>query len=251
MTNFLVLASAHTADPDAWAGLRDTCALFGVPLRVLGIDKPLGYASNDPRLFLESVPDALEALRASDDEYVLLTDAFDVLACRKWNAGYVAGLIEDAPGKLLVSCEANCFPDGPWREVYDAASSSPWRYGNAGQYCGRREAVIELLAAIQRRIGVAVFLGGVTASIDAQIVIHCLYTQDGYPMAMDTECRVFQSLYLASLEAVPFQLPCRNAVTGTFPFFLHFNGRAPGMPEWYRSMTGKPLPPSSVRPEYA
>ena len=75
MSNVIVLASAHTTDRKVWAGLRDTCELHGVQLKVLGTDKPLGYPSNDPRLFLESAPETLAFLRSTDAEYIVQTDA--------------------------------------------------------------------------------------------------------------------------------------------------------------------------------
>jgi hypothetical protein len=247
--SFLVLASAHTADPNAWAGLRDTCDLFGVPLRVLGTDNPLGYASDDPRLFLEGVPEVIEALRVDAAEYVLITDAFDVLACRRWDAGQIAGYIDAAPGKLLMSCEANCFPDGPWRAAYDRQSGSPWRYANAGQLCGTREAVITLLTVLQNQVA--------TLGRNAQETIHRLYANRDCEIGLDTDCRVFQSLFTGAAEHVSRISPMNlrdacafNRITGAYPFFLHANGRAPGYPGWYRYLTGRSLPPSLVWPEY-
>ena len=252
--SFLVLGPAHTSDRNAWAGLRDTCELFGVPLKVIGMDKPMSYPSNDPRLFLESLPGTLAELEASTADYVVITDTFDVLACRKWDGDYVASIIEAQPGKLLVSCEANCFPDGPWRQHYDGLSTSPWRYPNAGQFCGTRGAVIEFLSSAEAFVRIQPldnpFVGA------TQEALHRMAMHD-YPMGLDCKCRVFQSMYtnwawIVGTTERPAAPPIvKNWCTNEEPFFLHFNGRAPNMHVWYKTITGRSMPPSSVRPEYA
>jgi hypothetical protein len=250
MSNIIVLASAHTTDRNAWAGLRDTCEQHGVPLNVLGTDKPLGYPSNDPRLFLESVPETLAFLRSTDADYIVQTDSFDVL-CARWDASTIERLCQEAKGNLLVSCEANCFPDGPWRASYDALCETPWRYPNAGQYCGTRAAVlafVELLTTEIKRLPLDDPFGG-----GAQQVLHWMH-RENYPMSLDYRCEAFQSLYTG---AASYVAPCSGIVLafntrcGTAPLFLHFNGRAPGYPEWYRHLTKKQFVASSMRPEYA
>ena len=273
MSNVIVLASAHTTDRKVWAGLRDTCELHGVQLKVLGTDKPLGYPSNDPRLFLESAPETLAFLRSTDAEYIVQTDSFDVL-CARWDASEVERLCQDAKGNLLVSCEANCFPDGPWRATYDALCETPWRYPNAGQYCGTRKAVlafVERLLEGMRCLPIDNPFGGA-----AQEILHRLFLE-GYPMSLDYKCDAFQSLYTDASNWVSWDGPHhrgdsgshiamgwddgnsvrfwrgrspKNMKTGGVPLFLHFNGRAPCMPEWYFMITGNPLPISLMRPEY-
>lgn len=262
MSDMIVVACAHTTDPDAWAGLRDTAETFGVPLKVLGTDKPLGYASNDPRLFLESVPGTLAFLRSTTAEYVVQTDSFDVLCCKPWGDGSaVRQAILQANGNLLMSTEANCFPNGPWRAMYDALSQSPWRYPNAGQYCGTRTAVLRFLETLTERMRQIPEpynpFGGA-----AQEILHHLFGE-GYAMSLDTECRVFQSLYTGNARHIVYNGLTRtdagdhrsyvsptNDLTFTRPYFLHWNGRAPGMGTWYRALTGRPMPKNPMRPEY-
>jgi hypothetical protein len=261
MSGILVLASSHSPDPNASAGLRDTAEHFGVPLTILGEAKPLGYPSNDPRLFLESVPLTLAFLRAAEAPYIVQTDAFDVLCCRQWNAETIMRMIDRAPGNLIVSCEANCFPAGPWKASYDARSASPWRYPNAGQWCATRESAIQFLETLETRMRAVREpynpFGGA-----AQEILHHLYG-GSYPMALDRQCRIFQSMYLDSGQVLyngltrhsmdddrRYRTPT-NTVTFTCPYFLHFNGRQPGMGLWYRALLGKPMPDNPMRPEYA
>lgn len=261
MSDFLVLASSHSADPNACAGLRDTAALFNVPLVILGQDKPLGYASNDPRLFLESVPETLAFLRSTDARYIVISDAFDVLCCR-WDQEEIAKQIEASAGRLLISCEANCFPDGPWRASYDDHSQSPWRYANAGQFCGTRQAVLALVEKFTEQMHFLDPLNPFGGA--AQEILHRLWMHS-YPMELDTECRIFQTMFTGASEHVihssiqPSEMPEKvrysstwafNRITKSSPMFVHFNGRAPGMDVWYWNLTGKPMPANSMRPEY-
>jgi hypothetical protein len=246
----VILSTAHHADPNTWAGLRDTCALFGAPLHVLGTDKPLSYASNDPRLFTESVPDALAFLDSCDAEYIVVTDAFDVLCCR-WDEGELITRINAARGNLIVSCEAACFPEGSWRAHYDALSPSPWRYPNAGQFCGTRSAVVAFVRALD--VGVRAIPGPYSpVGGAAQEVLHRMICA-GRSMSLDSQCSIFQSMYTGAVEHVGWtasETGPSNHLSGSHPMFMHFNGRAPGMDLWYRLLTGKRMPRHPMRPEY-
>ena len=253
MSRVQILAAAHHPDPNTWAGLHDTCALFGAPLHVLGTDKHLGYASNDPRLFNESVHEAIQFLESTDAEYIVITDAFDVLCCR-WDEAELINRIEAAPGSLIVSCEANCFPDGPWRARYEALSGSPWRYANAGQSCGTRAAMLAYIRELEK--GVRGMKYSATGGA-AQEVLHAMFC-DGYPMAIDSQCHIFQSMYTFWSGQIGFNVASngtglnivKNLCTESSPMFLHFNGRATGMDLWYRALTGTLMPRNPMRPEY-
>lgn len=247
-SDIIVIASAHTTDHRLYTRFNMTVEKFCFPWMIIGMDQPLDYPSNDPRLFVAGCPRMLRLLASMTQPYVILTDSFDVLCCRPWQSGEVAAAIENSRGQLLVSVEANCFPDGPWRAQYDAECQTPWRYGNAGQFGGRRESVIAFLEALlegtRKMTEEYNPFGG-----SCQTVLHELYTA-GYPMRLDTGCNVFQSLYTDAARHILMQdyywkdglgierqkPEVWNRLTGSHPFFLHYNGKAPGYQEMYERL---------------
>jgi hypothetical protein len=65
----------------------------------------------------------------------------------------------------------------------------------------------------------------------------------GYPFTLDTECEIFQIMGKRSVKHVDwlntFGPPkAYNTLAHSFPMFLHFGGRAPGMREWYERLYG-------------
>ena len=240
----MVLSGAHTTDRKSWEPLRVTCERANVPLEMYGLDNPLNYASNDPRLFDETVGESMDAIKASEAEYVVLTDSFDVIVNR-WDQRELVDII-DLAGGMVVSCEANCFPPGPWKQVYDNAPhliTSPWRYANGGQFCGTKEKILDLLNILRVRMCEAT-TGG------ANEILHKLFVE-GYPLSLDSDCEIFQSMYLdVSSHVKNIFGKAFNDLTNTWPMFLHFNGRAKTMPDWYKRLTGMDYPRNSARPEY-
>ena len=253
MSNVVVVSSAHTADERAYECFRMSCRDLEIPLHILGTDLSLSYYSNDPRLFNESVGRTLQFLQQRTEEYVVSSDAFDVIASR-WSEAELITAIEKSEIGLLISCEANCFPDGPWKAVYDAdalwTGASYWRYANAGQMCGRRESMIALLEVIRD------YMPKATCGGQANEVLHLLYMEH-YGFRLDWRCEIFQSMYTnAQTLVAPHRdsegkVSAYNTKFSTYPMFLHFNGRAPEMPRWYRHLTDRTYPRNSMRPEYA
>lgn len=256
MSDVLVLAGAHTSDLRAYEPLKVSCEMFGVPLRIIGTEQPLNYGCTDPRLFLETIDETLDIVARAQESYIVITDAFDVIACR-WDEVEVIETIQVANRGLLVSAEANCYPNGLWKAIYDRHFAGfPWRYANGGQYCGKREAVCWLLATFRARLREAV-LGGATNEI-----LHRMFAEDQDCFSLDVRCRVFQSMYTDAVRHlsafhsgdsgstwVRHPAMC-NLKTRSYPMFLHFNGRAPGLPLWYERITGKTYHPHPGRPEY-
>lgn len=250
MSEVLLLAGAHTRDENAWAPLKISCERLDVPFFVCGTNNPKSNFSNDPQLFMDCVKEALEILTKTPEPYIIISDAYDVLASR-WNEDELIDRIEESLGKLLISCEANCFPNGRWKSLYDSdlnLSESPWRYANGGQFCGRKDKVINLMEVLRNRMKEAT-TGG------ANEILHILWTE-GFPFTLDYECKIFQSMYTDESRHVIKHfnngngMQVLNTFHQTYPMFLHFNGRAPGMPEWYKALTGKDYRRNSIRPEY-
>lgn len=222
-TNVAIVTCAFTNDPRQWECLRESAKHCNVTLNVNGEGR--GYPEM-VGLFSELIP----LVEAMSQEYILLTDAYDVLMNR-WDEDEVIELVEASIGGLVFSCESNCWPSGPWCGHY-GPPETPWWYPNGGQYVGRKEMMIGLWKE---------FLSGrwpVTQGGSTQEIIH--RTGLGYdPHSRDTECRIFQSMTgEAAKNVTVHQNAAWNTTTGYPPMFLHWNGRAGGMLEMYTELWG-------------
>ena len=221
-----VISWAFTDDPGWWQPLRESAERLSVPLDVQG-------AGRQYPPFVQGYEEALARVRARSEKYLILTDAYDVFMSR-WSKSEVIEAIESANGGLLISTEDWCWPPGAWCDVYVNRKTSPWYAANGGQCCGLRESIASLLEVYVARI--ASTLGGG----NNQQLLHQLLSE-GFPMSLDDGCRVFQSFHgnhanlVIEKDGLAF-----NTVTGSYPMFLHFNGRTPGMRPWYEKLSGKP-----------
>jgi hypothetical protein len=219
VSDIVVVSGAYTTHPGQWRIYRESCARHGVPLSVLGEGQSF---------------DAMKALRAGADfllhrpeKYALVSCAYDVLVSR-WSEAEVIRWT-DMAGGLLMSCEGDCWPAGEWCAAY-TNHTTPWFAINGGQYCGERLKIVQLLNVIASRLDSATMGGG------SQEVLHMLYSE-GYGMALDNNCRVFQSMSGSGNQyVVPRDKLAYNTVTATYPMFLHFNGRTPGMEQWEKAL---------------
>lgn len=238
MHKVVVMSQARTQDTQSYACLKESCERLGAPLHMWGMDVPMNYPSNDPRLFTDTIEEGLRVVSELDTEYILASDAFDVI-CVRWDEKEIEQIVKDSKVDLVVSTEANCFPNGPWKDTYDMDSIIPWRYGNQGQFVGTKPAMLQFLETLKSR-----FRNGDYS------LLHKLYCE-GYPFKLDRDCRIFQSMYTEHVGHVKMEdAQVRNSLTCSSPMFLHFNGRAPGMSDWYRQTSGLEYPVSSLRPEY-
>lgn len=178
----------------------------------------------------EAFTEGIQAIESVGADCVVVTDAFDVLVSR-WDPDEIIRKILDAPGNLIMSCEADCWPAGAWCQSYRAwESPTPWYAICAGQYTGTSSAVIRAMREIQARAGT------VAAGGSSQELLHRMYA-DGFPMALDRRCEIFQSMSGYPAKAVEAREgKAFNTLTGAWPMFMHWNGRAPGMDGWMRAL---------------
>jgi len=166
----------------------------------------------------------IAAISNSSASWIVVTDAFDVLVAR-WDRAELIARLEAAHGNIIVSCEKNCWPDGEWCARYPI-TASPWKFICGGQYAGRRAELLAMLKEMYERRET------VTAGGSTQEILHKMFV-GGWPMTLDRECSIFQSMLGANDgEIVPRGGGAFNAVTLTAPMFLHFNGHADGFKEW-------------------
>lgn len=173
---------------------------------------------------MKSVVDMMEHLQRLPHEYVVATDAYDTMMCR-WDEDEVTAAIDAQVSGLLVSCEVNCYPAGPWGTAY-GTPLTPWWYCNGGQMAGRRDALLQLWSEyISGRWPVE--CGGGT-----QEMLHRMYAS-GREFGRDTTCNIFQNMTDSLGAVVCHNGVVTNGMTGTRPMCLHWSGRMPGMQKFY------------------
>lgn len=218
----LVLSSAFTTDESKWRGLRETAAKHGVPLHIQGVGEYL------PELAVGFRRQA-DFLEARTETHIVVTDAFDVLVSR-WDEFEVMRLIDSAP-HLIMSVEQFVWPMGPWAAAYERLGNRyPWMAICGGQYCGRREQMIEVFREIATRWE----RGDAKAGGTSQEILHQMFAE-GYPFTLDLECRIFQSMLGEHAAKVKYQtFRALNVFHGSSPMFLHWNGCSGVIPQEWR-----------------
>ena len=230
MNDILVLSFAYTTDGSKWRALSDSCAKHCVPLHVMGYGKqhpgPCGFE------------EATEFLKSRSEEYIVITDSFDVL-CNRWDEDELQMLIDSAPN-LIVACDPYTWPF-EYAPLYEhLAKRYKWFSPCGGQYAGRRTQVIAMWEEMMLRwqAGTAIH-GGTSQEILLQL--RSMKYRNPWPFTLDLECRLFQSMiepnarYIMK-ESIGDGRRARNALTHSYPMFLHFNGQAanlsPSFEEW-------------------
>jgi hypothetical protein len=230
-TDILVLSSAYTSDPSKWKYLRESAENHKVPLHVLGQGQPFPG--------MGAIQNGIEFLKTRSEEYVVITDAYDVIVNR-WDENEVRMLIDSAPS-LIMSVEPKVWPPAPELEAPYAhlAGRYKWYAINGGQYAGRRQEIIAVWQGMMARWDA----GQARHGGSSQEILHRMFA-DQRLFTLDLECRLFQTMigeearyvYAQSQELADYRA-C-NSVTYTRPMFLHFNGQglglSPGLDEWAR-----------------
>ncbi len=217
--NTLVMCGAWTTDRSRWAALRESAERFQVNLHDL--------AQGNPHFpDMETFPRNIEFLEQREEKYVVVTDAYDTLVNR-WDERELARLIDSAP-HCIMSVEEKCWPhDGPYEDGYSHIGDHPWKFICGGQYCGRRADIIELFRELYRRWQ----RGDSTRGGSSQEILHQIYAERFFPLSLDLECRIFQSMLGKNRDLIRNEKGIGfNAHTASFPMFLHWNGQGPGIP---------------------
>lgn len=123
---------------------------------------------------------------------------------------------------ILYSTEKACYPQTSYAKLHPE-TDSPWRYLNGGGVCGP----IKLMIEYYERYGLCN-----VGSINGQQYLQERFFQavkDGFPVKLDTECEIFQTLAFADESEFQWgengeRQALMNMVTGTIPCVLHGNG---------------------------
>jgi hypothetical protein len=165
----------------------------------------------------------LDSGSMADSDIVLFTDAYDVLV-----VDYKSRILRDFldfNADLVFNAEAMLYPDEDRKQERAQFDQDPskWRYLNSGCYIGYVWAVKAMLDFTQAHMPP----DETPHYLDQQIAQDFYLTQMGRNkprIALDTQCRLFATLYQSTSD---YQLKGKsvfNQITGTYPAILHANG---------------------------
>lgn len=192
--------------------------------------------------FTHKIDLAIEALVQEQCEYVIVTDAFDVLFLD--HPDIVIERYQAMNCPLLLNADKCMWPrsvdlDMQLKAIYDTLSDSPFRYLNSGCFVGDTAFVLEFLRAAQAAPAHAVRPG------DDQGKIHQIYKEfHDRGARLDYRCEVFQVLNRVRGDELERRegLTLHNRVFRTSPIVVHVNklGRTSVFAELQQHMFGEP-----------
>ncbi len=181
--------------------LLDSCKEFGWPIHLI-IEPWTGFRDK----FL-NVLRASKVLKGSYSHIISL-DAYDCVVRRP---------LSEFPNwtpQLVLAAETNCWPDKRLERHYPRVLSQ-YKYVNSQFLLDLRYDDLPEFDRIQDK--------------DDQFHLSKYYLThlDNHQIVLDTECRIFQSLYQVDKdEFIIDHNRIMNIVTGTYPFFFHGNGKS-------------------------
>jgi hypothetical protein len=159
-----------------------------------------------------------DALRnhSNQEEKVVLSDGWDVVF-QGTSAAEVEEKVPDCG--VLIAGEKNCWPDAD-QQIFYPMGPTPWMFVNAGGIAGRVKHILEWLEH-----GFNCARSRPELLLDDQRFWTACYLYWGFPEAVDYQCSLFQTMFLAaSSDLTVRNQKLINARTNQMPLFLHWNG---------------------------
>ncbi|MGN6416106.1 MAG: glycosyltransferase domain-containing protein [Pseudobacter sp.] len=127
--------------------------------------------------------------------------------------------VEPPKDHILYSVEKACYPREEIAAQYKPVKT-PWKYLNGGGYGGPLKLIIEFF----ERYGLHQHVNDVNGQHE-QMMAYLQAEKDGFPIKLDTKCRIFQTMAFADPSEFNVEdKKLKNLVTKTTPAILHFNG---------------------------
>lgn len=184
-----------------WNGVR----ILGDKTMTIGPPDHFGAKMTLMREHVETLPDM---------DIVLFTDAHDVRVIA--TPEEVLRAFYSFQTRIVISAEKNCYPNERAKEYYGTNRDTLYKYVNSGGYIGYVRDIKSLLYDEDLAL---------TKHSDDQEAFTFLYLKyQLYPefIKLDTQCKIFQTLYLAN-DDIDTETR-RNRITGTTPLIYHGNG---------------------------
>lgn len=159
-----------------------------------------------------------------DTTHIIFTDAWDFLFCTHPDEIMEAYGWFNSP--LVISSEANCFPDDLKEDFDNLKPTTKYKYLNSGFICGETEAILYCLEKMDlQNIPDDHFDG--EKNIHPNDQFEWMKIAIKYPelITLDYKQILSQTLHGATIDEFDFSKErIRNKNTGSYPCTLHFNG---------------------------
>lgn len=120
--------------------------------------------------------------------------------------------------KIIYQTEKSCFPFPDKAPLF--TDKSRWKYLNGGGYCGSLKLIVEFFETYGLWN-----IGGKNPQW-AQQEAYLEAKEDGFPIELDTKCKIFQSIAFAEKDEFEIKKGLlKNKITKTTPSIIHGNGR--------------------------
>jgi len=218
----LKIVTAATEDTDGLKRLRESASRYGVPLKVLGLEKSW-TGGEVSRLENPGGGQKINLLKPylqelDDDDILVFVDGYDVVftgAIESALEAFRNNFSED----VVFSAEKSCWPDSGLANSYPEVDSE-YRFLNSGTFIGK---VSELKKITEE---------GIQDTDDDQRYYTKKLLSGQYSMQLDSSCLIFQTIEAAwdDIEYMHKTEDGRgdliNKVFGTRPTMVHGNGSA-------------------------
>ena len=225
----LVITPCFYPDTSKLHYLQKSADVFGIELYPFGIgDFWRGTVGGDVYAQYVAAAELLKGM-AGDYDRVLFTDGCDTFFCA--GLDNINRKYEDIGSDILYSAEPGLYPPH-MHDEYNAHKhehqelTTPWCYPNCGGWIGKTETMIEFLDYMRTHF---------TNVNEGQPRFVHAYLEDGWPIKLDSECQIFQTMSggLGDAVEVDAQGMIHNMITKSYPCLVHFNGRLGGIEELF------------------
>ena len=208
--------------PNPYRFLEGSCNHFRLPLWGYGQGEQWPWF-NEGKIYR-----ALEEIASIPTPYVMFVDTRDSFLMG--DEAEILAKFHACGSDILCSTEFTCWPDVELKPLYPPGPTR-FQYVNGGGRMGTKEAMtalFERMADLSR--------GG---RDDDQHWLTRAFL-DGFPMALDYRCEVFQTM--AAQPSFAWDgTRILNLETGSKPCVLHFAGRTAGISDYYKHCFGETL----------
>jgi GR25 family glycosyltransferase involved in LPS biosynthesis len=216
----LKIVTTATEDTDGLKRLRESASRYGIPLKVLGLEKSWtggevarledpggGQKINLLKPYLQEL---------DDDDILVFVDGYDVVFTRDIESALEA-FNNNFPKDVVFSAEKACWPDSGLTNSYPKVDSE-YRFLNSGTFIGK---VSELKKITEEEI---------LDTDDDQLYYTKKLLSGRYSMQLDYSCSIFQTIEAAwdDIKYIHNKYDGRgdliNEVFDTRPIMVHGNG---------------------------
>lgn len=175
----------------------------------LGYEVAVNKTTDNPADIMRTLYDCYKRAATGHDYFAYIDSADSV----------ILKTFEPPKDRIVYQAEKACFPHKEKAKLHPETKSD-WKYLNGGGYTGPLTLITEFFERYKLNN-----IGGKNPQ-DAQMEAFFQAKKDGFPIDLDTNCEIFQSL--AFEEKGDFEIKkgkFKNKLTKTFPAILHGNGR--------------------------